>query len=60
MPTNCGSTNSTDVGETLAAGLVPVPVKLTCWGLPLALSLTANVAVRVPVVAGVKVTLMVQ
>jgi hypothetical protein len=39
---------------------VPVPVRLTVWGLPAALSLIDNVPVRVPLCVGLKVTLMVQ
>ncbi len=42
------------------AALVPVPVRLTVWGLSLALSMMVSVPVRVPVAVGVKVTLMVQ
>ena len=37
-----------------------MPVRLAVCGLPLALSVTLNVAVRVPVVVGVNVTLIVQ
>ena len=44
----------------LTAGAVPVPVRLTVWGLPLALSVRVMAAVRVPLAAGVKVTLIVQ
>jgi hypothetical protein len=47
------------VGETLATGAVPVPVKLTVWGLPLALSAMLSAAERDPLAAGVKVTLIV-
>ncbi len=39
---------------------MPVPERLAVCGLFVALSVTANVALRVPVAAGVKVTLMVQ
>ena len=49
---------------TAAAGavalLVPVPERLTVWGLPLALSAMLSVAVRVPLAEGLKVTLRVQ
>ena len=38
----------------------PLPVRLIVWGLPVALSLTVTVPVRVPVVVGVKFTLIVQ
>jgi hypothetical protein len=37
-----------------------VPERLTDWGLPVALSVRARAAVRVPLAAAVKVTLMVQ
>ena len=39
---------------------VPVPERLTDWGLPVALSVMAMVAARLPLAEGVKVTLMVQ
>jgi hypothetical protein len=48
------------VGETLATMEVPVPERLTAWGLPVALSVRVRAAVRVPVAVGVKVTLIVQ
>ena len=48
------------VGERLTAGAVPVPVRLTLWGLPVALSVRVTAAVRVPLAVGVKVTLIVQ
>ena len=54
------------VGErlTAAAGaaalLVPVPLRLTVWGLPEALSAMLSAAVRVPLAEGLKVTLIVQ
>ena len=38
----------------------PVPVKLTTWGLPEALSVTLTVPVRVPAAVGVNFTLMLQ
>ena len=38
----------------------PLPVRLIVWGLPVALSLTVTAPVRVPVVVGVKFTLVVQ
>src|SRR6266571_4339857 len=41
-------------------GLSPVPVRLTVCGLPLALSLTAIIAVRAPAAVGLNVTLIVQ
>ena len=39
---------------------VPVPERPTDWGLPVALSVIARAAARVPLAAGVKVALMVQ
>ena len=51
-----------EVGERLTTG-VPVPelpLRLIFCGLPVALSLTVTVPVRVPVVVGVKFTLIVQ
>ena len=48
------------VGEMLTAGAVPVPERLTLWGLPVALSEMLSEAVRLPLAEGVKVTLMVQ
>ena len=48
------------VGETLAIMDVPVPERLTDWGLPVALSAMARAAARLPAAEGVKVTLMVQ
>jgi hypothetical protein len=48
------------VAERLAADAAPVPVRLTPWGLPVALSATLRVAVNVPPAAGVKVRLIVQ
>ena len=48
------------VGEMLTAGAVPVPVRLTLWGLPVALSARVTAALRVPLAVGVKVTLIVQ
>src|SRR5690242_4652688 len=48
------------VADRVTAGELPVPVRLTLCGLPLALSVTARVAPRVPAAVGVKVTLIVQ
>src|SRR5208282_1680745 len=48
------------VAERLAAEEVPVPERLTAWGLPLALSVMLTEAVRLPLAVGVKVTLIVQ
>ena len=39
---------------------VPVPERLTDWGLPVALSVRARAAARLPAAEGVKVTLTVQ
>ena len=39
---------------------VPVPERLTDWGLPVALSVMARAAVRLPLAEGLKVTLMAQ
>ena len=52
--------NGRDVGLTVAMGLdVPVPDRLTACGLPAALSVMLIAAARVPVAAGVNVTLIV-
>jgi len=48
------------VGDRVAVEPTPVPDTPAVWGLLLALSVTVNVALREPVAAGVKVTLMVQ
>ena len=48
------------VGDRVAPGATPVPLKLTDCGLPEALSVALSVPVRAPVAVGVKVTLMVQ
>ena len=51
------------VVDKLTAGavpIVPVPLRLTECGLPVALSVIVTTPVRVPVVVGVKVTLMLQ
>ena len=47
-------------GERLTVDEVPVPERLTVWGLPMASSATLRVAARAPLAEGVKVTLMVQ
>ena len=53
-----------EAGERLATGPLdveaPVPVRVAVCGLPVALSVAATVAVRVPEAAGVNVTLIVQ
>ena len=51
--------NVSDVGESVAADTPPMPVSVAVCGLPLALSVTVKVPVRVPVVVGRKVTLIV-
>jgi hypothetical protein len=45
---------------TTGAELVPVPERLTVWGLPTALSVILIEAVRFRMAVGVKVTLIVQ
>jgi hypothetical protein len=45
-------------GESFA--VVPIPLTVTCWGLPTALSVTRSAAVRVPDPAGLKVKLIKQ
>jgi hypothetical protein len=49
-----------EVGEKVTAGAVPVPVRATVCGLPVALSVTESVALRAPEACGEKVTLTVQ
>ena len=46
------------VGESFA--VVPIPLRLTFCGLPAALSLTLNAALRVPLAVGLNLTLMLQ
>ena len=48
------------VADTTPAGAVPRPVRETCWGLALSLSLKFKVAVRVPEVVGLKTMVAVQ
>ena len=50
--------NVREVGDRTAAGAMPVPVRGTVCGLPVALSATLMLAVRVPDAVGVNVTLM--
>src|SRR2546421_416010 len=56
--------NVSEAGERLSTGPVdveaPVPVRVAVCGLPVALSVTATVAVRVPEAAGVNVKVIVQ
>jgi hypothetical protein len=51
---------ATDVGDSVTAGAVPVPVRATAWGLFTALSVMVKLADLAPVAVGVNVTLMVQ
>jgi hypothetical protein len=48
------------VGDKLTDATVPVPERLTVWGLPLALSVMLTEAIRLPLAEGLKVTLIVQ
>ena len=48
------------MAERLTTVAVPVPERLTVCGLPLALSVMLTAAVRLPLAAGVNVTLIVQ
>ena len=48
------------VGARFTAGVTPVPVNATFWGLPLTLSDTDRVPLRVPVLVGLKLTLILQ
>src|SRR5205823_3671622 len=57
MPTLWLPKSGTGEGERLGEA-IPVPDTPAVWGLLLALSVTVNVALREPVAAGVKVTLM--
>jgi hypothetical protein len=57
LPTSCAP-KLREVGEKLTA--VPVPLKLTVCGLPLALSAKSSEALRLPVADEVKVTPTVQ
>src|SRR5438552_2932056 len=59
MPTLWLPKSGTGEGERLGEA-IPVPDTPAVWGLLLALSVTVNVALRDPVAAGVKVTLIVQ
>jgi len=59
VPTFCVP-NESDAGEKLAAGAVPVPVRLTACGLPLALSAIVRVPLRAPLALGANVTLIAQ
>src|SRR5437773_1296040 len=48
------------VGFKVAMGPTPVPVRLTCCGLPPALSVILKLAERLPLAVGVNVTVNVQ
>jgi hypothetical protein len=50
----------TGVGARLACGAVPVPVRVTVWGVPVALSATESVALWAPAAVGAKATVMAQ
>ena len=47
-------------GDSAAAGAIPLPTRATVCGLPLALSVTDRVPLRVFVPVGVKLTLILQ
>ena len=59
FPTNTPA-KLTPTVDSVTAGATPVPLKATLCGLPAALSLMLTVDVRLPVLLGVKTTLMVQ
>jgi hypothetical protein len=59
VPTACAG-KVKEVGERLATGAVPVPVRLTVWVAGLALSVMVKEPLREPLAVGVKVTLRVQ
>jgi hypothetical protein len=59
VPTSCAE-KVKEVGERLATGAVPVPVRLTDWVAGLALSVMVTAPVLVPMAVGLKVTLRVQ
>jgi hypothetical protein len=56
VPTNCAAENATLVADNFTPACVPVPLKAAVCGLPLALSATLNVALRLPVAVGENVT----
>ena len=60
---SCWLAKVREVADRLTAGaatVVPLPVRATVWGLPVALSVTEIVPGRLPTAVGVKVTLMEQ
>jgi hypothetical protein len=48
------------VGARFTAAITPAPVNAALWGLPLALSVTDSVPARMPVLVGLKLTLILQ
>jgi hypothetical protein len=50
---------ASEVGDTVAELVTPVPERAAVWGLLVPLSVTVTAAVRAPVAVGLKVTLMV-
>src|SRR5437773_5471832 len=52
VPTSC-LLKMTEPGERVRGGNIPVPVKLTVWGLVAALSAIASIPVRAPLAVGV-------
>jgi hypothetical protein len=56
VPTNCAAENATLIADNFTPACVPVPLKAAVCGLPLALSATLNVALRLPVAVGENVT----
>src|SRR5205814_388011 len=57
VPTSC-LLKMTEPGERVRGGNMPVPVKLTVWGLVDAVSSIVSVPVRAPIAVGTNVTLM--
>jgi hypothetical protein len=57
VPDNCAPKVS-EVAEKFTLGPLPVPLRLTTWGLFEALSETVRVPLRVPIPVGVKLTLI--
>ena len=49
-----------DGEKETAAGAIPVPLRVTVCGLPLALSVMETAPLALPLLCGVKVTLMTQ
>ena len=60
MVVTCWLPNARELGESVTAKVVPVPLRLTVCGLPAALSVTLTAALLAPVVVGVNVTVRVQ